>query len=97
MNTKRKYRNANAVIPEYIYEIDVDVVGANGKIKTYRLTPHTSLTVDWKHGKTPGLKKGTYTFLYAENVNGTLIIYTDFNGMRKTIREADIKTVSRRE
>ena len=94
MNNKRTVKRPDAIVPEYLYEVDVDVEH-KGRIKTYRLTPHTPLTVDWQKGR--GLFKGTYTFLYAERIGDTLLIYTDFKGKRKTIRESDIKTVSRRE
>ncbi len=95
MNTKRKVNNPNAIVPTYLYEIDVDVEN-KGKIKTYRLQPWTAMTVHWE-SKRPGLYKGIYSFLYAERVSGELLIYTDWKGKRKTIREADIKTVARRE
>lgn len=94
MNTKRKYKT-DVQNPSYIYELDVDVE-TNGKIKTYRLTPYTAMTVDWKSGR-PGLHKGSYSFLYAERIGDALLIYTDWKGKRRTIREADIKTVARRE
>ena len=91
MNTKRRYKT-NAVNPTYLYQVDIDVE-SRGKIKTYRLTPGSTFTVDWSNPSKVGLHKGNYTFFYAENVNGTLLIYADWRGMRKTVRESDIKCV----
>ncbi len=96
MNTKRKVKNPNAIIPQYLYEVDVDVELRSGKIKTYRLQSWTAMTVKWE-SKRPGLHKGIYSFLYAERVGDELLIYTDWKGRRKTIRESDIKEVRRKE
>lgn len=92
MNTKRIVRRPDAIVPTYLYEVDVDVE-ASGRIKTYRLTPGARLTVDWANPELHGLHKGTYTFFYAERVNDTLLIYADWRGVRKTLREGWIKTV----
>ena len=93
MNTKRKFHTGTDYrAPVYLYEIDVDVE-ARGKIKTYRLTKNTVISV---HSRS-NLPRGQYVFQYAEKVGNELLIYVDRYGWRKTIREADIKQVHRRE
>lgn len=91
MNQKTKFRTTTTN-PEYIYQVDVDVE-VRGKLRTYRLKPGTRMTVHYLNPNRPALHKGTYTFCYAEQADDTLIIYADWRGMRKSLREADLKTV----
>lgn len=93
MNTKRKFRTGTDYhAPTYLYQVDVDVE-VRGKIKTYRLERNTVFSTR----KRPGLASGKYVFQYAENTGGTLIIYADRYGQRRSIREEDITSVDRRE
>lgn len=89
MNIKRPYKTDWH--PAFLYEVQVE----SGS-KTYVIIKGTWLSV---HRKT-GLPGGKYEFLYAENVNGVLLLHVEGrmsqawkDRRRKIIREADIKTV----
>lgn len=89
MNTKRKYKTDWH--PAYLYEVQVE----SGS-KTYTITKGTLLSVHRK----PGLIAGKYVFLYAENVNGVLLLHVEgpdsrvvSERRRKILRQADIKQV----
>lgn len=92
MNTKRRYHPPSDHKPaEYLHEVGVTRGG-----KVYLITKGTLLSVN----RRPGLQSGKYEFLYAERVNGTILYYVEgpdrrivSERQRKTLREADIKTV----
>jgi len=83
MNQKRPYRT-NRPNPEYLHEIKV-----RSGTKTYALARGQLVSV---HARV-NLPGGKYEFCYAEHVGQELFLYVERRGLRKTIREADIKQV----